>query len=72
MFGWIGREQIRGWEISSMMPEVKFIYQDTFEMNPPTLLLPLITLTEQAEQGLLSPQTKQLLDDLLNEHYWRL
>lgn len=30
MFGWIGREQIRGYEISSLMPEMKFIYQDIF------------------------------------------
>lgn len=30
LFGWIGREQIRGFEISSMMPEVKFVYQDIF------------------------------------------
>jgi mannosyl-oligosaccharide glucosidase len=44
IFGWIGREQIRGFEISSMMPEVKFVYQDIFEMNPPTLILPILTL----------------------------
>ena len=41
LFGWIAREQIRGYEISSMMPEIKFVFQDSFEQNPPTLMLPL-------------------------------
>jgi mannosyl-oligosaccharide glucosidase len=44
IFGWIGREQIRGAEISSMMPDEKFVYQDWFEMNPPTLMLPLLSM----------------------------
>jgi hypothetical protein len=48
LFGWIGREQIRGFEVSSMMPEMKFVYQDIFEMNPPTLILPILTLIEKA------------------------
>ena len=30
LFGWIAREQIRGYEISSMMPEIQFVYQDSF------------------------------------------
>jgi hypothetical protein len=49
IFGWVGREQIRGSEISSMMPDEKFVYQDWFEMNPPTLMLPLLSLLEQAK-----------------------
>lgn len=44
LFGWLAREQIRGSEMGSLMPELKFVYQDIFEMNPPTLMLPLVTL----------------------------
>jgi mannosyl-oligosaccharide glucosidase len=42
LFGWIGREQIRGFEISSMMPDSRFIYQDVFELNPPTIVMPVL------------------------------
>ena len=49
LFGWIGREQIRGFEMSYLMPELKFIYQDTFEMNPPTLILPILALIERIQ-----------------------
>ena len=51
LLGWVGREQIRGFEITSLMPEMKFIYQDTFEMNPPTLILPFLSLLEKAHNG---------------------
>ena len=37
ILGWIGREQIRGFTMASMMPDMTFIFQDSFEMNPPTL-----------------------------------
>ena len=30
IFGWIGREQIRGMEMGSLMPDSRFIYQDVF------------------------------------------
>jgi len=30
LYGWIGREQIRGLEIGSMMPDSRFVYQDIF------------------------------------------
>lgn len=50
LFGWIGREQIRGFEISSMMPDSRFIYQDVFELNPPTIVLPVLELLENKEK----------------------
>jgi mannosyl-oligosaccharide glucosidase len=54
LFGWIGREQIRGYEMSSLMPEIKFVYQDIFEMNPPTLILPILSLIEKSKNNELS------------------
>lgn len=30
IFGWIGREQIRGGDITSMMPDSRFVFQDWF------------------------------------------
>jgi hypothetical protein len=30
IFGWIGREQIRGFEMGSLMPDSRFIFQDIF------------------------------------------
>ena len=30
LFGWIGREQIRGGDITSMMPDPRFVFQDWF------------------------------------------
>lgn len=44
MFGWVGREQIRGGEISAQMPDATYVFQDWFEMNPPTLLIPILHL----------------------------
>jgi hypothetical protein len=46
IFGWVGREQIRGSEISSMISQEKYVYQDWFEMNPPTLMMPLLSMIE--------------------------
>ena len=36
-----------------LMPEAKFIFQDTFEMNPPTLMLPILSLIEKSKAGKL-------------------
>ncbi len=67
LFGWIGREQIRGFEISSMMPDSRFIYQDVFELNPPTIVMPVLKLLElQAE---LSPESSLKLQTLLENHF---
>lgn len=30
--------------MSSLMPDSKFIFQDVFEMNPPTFILPILKL----------------------------
>ena len=49
-FGWIGREQIRGYEMSAMMPDSTYIFQDWFEMNPPTLMLPILYLIQNQDQ----------------------
>jgi hypothetical protein len=35
--------------MSSLMPELKFVYQDIFEMNPPTLIMPIISLIEKVQ-----------------------
>jgi hypothetical protein len=72
LFGWIGREQIRGFEISSMMPELKFVYQDIFEMNPPTLIMPILKLIDLAMDGQLSLEVEADLNSLLQQNYWKL
>lgn len=46
IFGWIGREQIRGLEMGSMMPDSRFVFQDVFELNPPTIVVPILKLLE--------------------------
>jgi hypothetical protein len=55
-----------------MMPEVKFVYQDIFEMNPPTLIMPILKLIDLAAQGELSPETQADLNSLLRQNYWKL
>lgn len=31
------------------MPDERFVFQDWFEMNPPTLVLPILSLIEKAK-----------------------
>ena len=65
LLGWIGREQIRGFEMSSLMPELKFVYQDIFEMNPPTLILPILSLIEKVKADQLHQSTADKFHGLL-------
>ena len=65
LLGWIGREQIRGFEMSSLMPELKFVYQDIFEMNPPTLILPILSLIEKVKADQLHQSTANKFHGLL-------
>lgn len=51
--------------MSSLMPEIKFVYQDIFEMNPPTLLLPILTFIDKYNAGQLSSTDSIYLDQLL-------
>jgi hypothetical protein len=47
------------------MPEIKFVYQDIFEMNPPTLLLPILTFIEKSKAGELASADANYLNLLL-------
>lgn len=60
IFGWIGREQIRGGEISNMMPDSRFVFQDWFEMNPPTLMMSIISLIKKSESDIFLSQKVEL------------
>jgi hypothetical protein len=37
--------------MGSLMPDAKFVYQDMFEMNPPTLIMPILALIEKINNG---------------------
>lgn len=65
LFGWIAREQIRGYEVSAMMPDLTFVYQDSLEGNPPTLMLPLRYMIDK------QPENEQLRK-LLKSSMWKL
>ena len=54
------------------MPEIKFIYQDIFEMNPPTLILPILTLIQKSGRGELGESTEGRLRQLLKDNFWKL
>lgn len=65
LFGWIAREQIRGFEVSAMLPDRTFVYQDSLEGNPPTLMLPIRYMLEHY------PNHKDLRS-LLQKNMWKL
>jgi hypothetical protein len=65
LFDWIDREQVRGYEVSAMMPDAAFIYQDSLEGNPPTLMLQIRYMTEK------HPDSQQLRS-LLQANMWKL
>ena len=69
-FGWIGREQIRGYEMSAMMPDSTYIFQDWFEMNPPTLMLPILYLIQNKDQ--FSNDIRQQTNGFIMNNYKKL
>ena len=58
--------------MSALMPEAKFIYQDMFEMNPPTLILPILTLIEKIKEDDLDDSIKEQVNKLLSRNFWKL
>ena len=54
------------------MPEAKFIYQDMFEMNPPTLILPIVTLIEKIKNNEVDDSVRDEMNRLLSRNFWKL
>jgi hypothetical protein len=52
-----------------MMPDARFVFQDWFEMNPPTLMMSLIALIEKSHNN---PSLSQNLQLFLRNSYRKL
>lgn len=58
--GWIAREQIRNVENAHNV-DFRFIHQDYFEANPPTLIFGIITFISETEKNLEKLEKKEKL-----------
>lgn len=58
--------------MSSLMPEAKFIYQDMFEMNPPTLIIPILALIQKINKDEVDASIKEQANKLLSHNFWKL
>ena len=58
--------------MGSLMPDAKFVYQDMFEMNPPTLIMPILALIDKINNDEVDDSIKKEANQLLSRNFWKL